>query len=59
MQQRDTKKELEVRQSAVEGVVIVGGRPQIERADMPLTFSFGSIEELEQFCKAAKNWDQK
>lgn len=47
----------EVRRSAVEGVVIVGGRPQIERADMPLSFSFDSIEILERFCEFVKDRD--
>mgnify|MGYP007034072017 CR=1 FL=1 len=54
MQQRDVRNEIEARRSAVEGVVIVEGRPQIERADMPLSFSFDSIEEMEWFCQAAK-----
>lgn len=58
MQQKDMKREIEVRQSAVEGVVIIGGRPQIERADMPLTFSFDTIENLERFCKVEKHRQQ-
>ena len=55
MRQKDMKREIEVRRSAVEGVVIIGGRPQIERADMPLAFSFDSIEELERFCEAVRS----
>ena len=55
MQQRVIRCEIEARQSAVEGVVIVEGRPQVERADMPLTISFDSIEELERFCETAKS----
>lgn len=58
MKQRDIRCEIEARRSAVEGVVIVEGRPQIERADMPLAFSFDSIEELERFCEAAKSRNQ-
>lgn len=30
------------------------GSPQIERVDMPLTFSFDSIEDLERFCEVVK-----
>lgn len=58
VQKRDIRSELEIHRSAVEGVVIVGGQPQIERADMPLTLSFDSIEELERFCRAAKSKEQ-
>lgn len=58
MQQRDVRSELGARRSAVEGVIIVEGRPQVERADMPLAFSFDSIEDLERFCEAAKNRNQ-
>lgn len=46
---------IDVHRGTIEGVVIVDGRPQIERADMPLAFSFDSIEELERFCEAAKS----
>ena len=49
-----TVKESGVQRGTIEGVVLVNGRPQIERADMPLVFSFDSIEELERFCKDAK-----
>lgn len=58
MQQRDVRSELGARRSAVEGGIIVEGRPQVERADMPLAFSFDSIEDLERFCEAAKNRNQ-
>ena len=58
MQQREIRSELEARRSAVEGVVIVEGRPQVERADMPLAFSFDSIEDLERFCEAEKSRNQ-
>ena len=47
-----------VHRGTIEGVVIVDGRPQVERADMPLGFSFDSIEELERFCEAAKSRNQ-
>lgn len=53
----DTRK-IDVHRGTIEGVVIVDGRPQIERADMPLTFSFDSIEELKRFCEAAKYGSQ-
>lgn len=53
-----TAKIIDVRRRTIEGVVIVNGRPQIERADMPLTISFDSIEELERFCEEAKNREQ-
>lgn len=49
---------IDVRRGTIEGVVIVDGRPQIERADMPLTISFDSIEELERFCKTTKSWNR-
>lgn len=48
------EKEGTVSRGAIEGVILVNGRPQIERTDMPLTLSFDSIEELERFCKVAK-----
>lgn len=44
-----------VQLGSVEGVILVNGWPQIERADMPLVFSFDSIEELERFCEAARS----
>lgn len=44
-----------VSRGTVEGVIIVNGRPQIERSDMPLSLSFDSIEELERFCRVAKS----
>lgn len=53
-QQKKVESRVEIHKGAIEGVVIVGGRPQIERADMPLTLSFDSVEDLERFCKAAK-----
>lgn len=53
-----TAKIIDVRRRTIEGVVIINGRPQIERADMPLTISFDSIEELERFCKKAKGRSQ-
>ena len=52
------KSELKAQRSAVEGVIIVNGRPRIERADMPLTFSFDTIENLERFCKVEKHRQQ-
>lgn len=57
-QQKSTHRVFPVSRGGVEGVVLVNGRPQIERADMPLTLSFDSIEELERFCKAAKDRNQ-
>lgn len=42
----------------IEGVILVDWRPQTEQADMPLTLSFDSIEELERFYKAAKSREQ-
>ena len=57
-QEKATTGKIDVRRGTIEGVVIVDGRPQIERADMPLTFSFDSIEELERFCEAAKSRGQ-
>ena len=48
-----------VQLGSVEGVILVNGRPRIERADMPLAFSFDSVEDLERFCKAAKSRGQK
>ena len=50
-----TEGKIDVRRGTIEGVVIVDGRPQIERADMPLAFSFDSIEDLERFCEAVKS----
>lgn len=44
----------EVRRGTIEGVVFVDGRPQIERADMPLSLCFHSIEELERFCEMVR-----
>lgn len=44
-----------VRWGTIEGIIIVDGRPQIERADMPLTLSFDSIEELEQAILSASS----
>ena len=52
------EKERAVSHGTVEGIVLVNGRPQIERSDMPLAFSFDSIEALEQFCEAAKSRGQ-
>lgn len=48
----------DTRLGSVEGVIIVNGRPQIERADMPLAFSFDTIENLERFCKVEKHRQQ-
>lgn len=45
----------DIQPGTVEGVILVNGKPQIERADMPLAFSFDSIEELERFCEAARS----
>lgn len=56
--ERQVVKGAAVHRGTIEGVVIVNGRPQIERADMPLGFSFDSIEDLEQFCEAAKSRNQ-
>ncbi len=50
---------LDIRRGTIEGVILVNGRPQIERADMPLSLCFNSIEELERFCKAAKKKKQE
>lgn len=50
-----TEGKIDVRRGMIEGVVLVNGRPQVERADMPLTISFDSIEELERFCETAKS----
>lgn len=52
------EKERTVSQGAIEGVILVNGKPQIERSDMPLAFSFDSIEELKRFCEAAKSRGQ-
>lgn len=38
----------------IEGVVFVDGRPRVERADMPLSLYFHSIEELERFCEMVR-----
>lgn len=54
-QEKATTGKIDVRRGTIEGVVIVDGRPQIERADMPLVFSFDSIEDLERFCEATKS----
>lgn len=56
--ERQLVKGTSVHRGTIEGVVIVNGRPQIERADMPLTISFDSIEELERFCEAVKSRSQ-
>lgn len=56
--ERQVVKGATVHRGTIEGVVIVDGRPQVERADMPLGFSFDSIEELERFCEAAKGRNQ-
>lgn len=57
-QRKERDKRLAVQKGAIEGVILVNGKPQIERADMPLTLSFDSIEDLERFCEAAKNRSQ-
>lgn len=57
-QQKKVESRVEIHKSAIEGVVIVGGRPQIERADMPLTLSFDSVEDLEWFCRAIRSREQ-
>ena len=57
-QEKATTGKIDVRRGTIEGVVIVDGRPQVERADMPLAFSFNSIEDLERFCEAAKSRNQ-
>ena len=56
--ERQVVKGVTVHRGTIEGVVIVNGRPQVERADMPLTFSFDSIEDLERFCEATKSRGQ-
>lgn len=48
----------DTRLGSVEGVILVNGRPQVERADMPLAFSFDTIENLERFCKVEKHRQQ-
>lgn len=48
-----------IQKGSVEGVIIVNGRPQIERADMPFSLSFDSIEDLERFCKEAEKRRQE
>ena len=53
-----TEGKIDVRRGMIERVVLVNGRPQVERADMSLTFSFDTIEELERFCEAAKSRNQ-
>ena len=50
-----TEGKIDVRRGMIEGVVLVDGRPQVERADMSLIFSFDTIEELERFCETAKS----
>lgn len=57
-QEKATTGKIDVRRGTIEGVVIVNGRPQIERADMPLTLSFDSIGDLKRFCEAAKSRGQ-
>lgn len=57
-QEKATTGKIDVRRGTIEGVVIVNGRPQVEQADMPLGFSFDSIEALERFCEAAKSRKQ-
>lgn len=57
-QEKAAMGKIDVRRGTIEGVVIVDGRPQIERADMPLALSFDSIEGLERFCEDAKNRGQ-
>lgn len=57
-QEKATTGKIDVRRGTIEGVVIVDGRPQVERADMPLAFSFDSIENLERFCEAVKSRSQ-
>lgn len=54
-QEKATTGKIDVCRGTIEGVIVVDGRPQIERADMPLAFSFDSIEDLERFCEAAKS----
>lgn len=56
--ERQLVKEAPVHRGTKEGVIIVNGRPQVEQADMPLGFSFDSIDELERFCEAAKSRNQ-
>lgn len=58
IEQEKSENRFGICQGAIEGVIFVNGRPQIERADMPLTLSFESIEELERFCRAAKSRGQ-
>ena len=57
-QRKKMDKGLAVQKGTIEGVILVNGKPQIERADMPPTFSFDSLEHLERFCEAAKNRSQ-
>lgn len=38
---------------AVEGTIIVNGRPEIEKADMP-TLSFESVDALMEFLEKVK-----
>lgn len=56
--ERQLVKGASVHRGTIEGVVVVNGRPQVEQADMPLAFSFDSVEDLERFCEAAKNRSQ-
>ena len=53
--EKESLAERTVSRGTVEGVILVNGRPQIERSDMPLSLSFNSIEELKRFCEAAKS----
>lgn len=53
-QEKENVQRCRIRPGSVEGVIIVNGRPQVERADMPLAFSFDSIENLELFCNKVK-----
>lgn len=46
-----------VQKGPIEGIVIVNGRPQMERADMP-TISFETIQVLKQLKKAAHSEEE-
>lgn len=48
----------QIHRGTIEGVILVDGKPQIEQADMPLTLSFETIEDLERFCEAVKSRGQ-
>ena len=54
-QEKIITRKIDIHRGTIEGVIIVNGRPQIERADMPLAFSFDSIEDLERFCEIVKS----